>query len=481
MFNFFKKKQPEKPTIQTFTLGAHKTIEDTRAIPYAQVAKPEADAVPSNYLTDISDFPKLYQGPLGTCVAHAFALTKMILDKVETGKVAVYSRRFIYSLARKFGAYDNTSDIGQGLWPDDAAKVLTAVGTVVENGLDDSSLPHTSYIDLLVTDEMRKEANKYRAGGYARVQVNVEEIRKAVRQTKAVPIMIPIDWFKIDVDGTVHAPEDIYGYHEVTIIGYEISPRPRFIFENWWPGWGTNGKGFINFDEVPQVIIEAKAFTDIPNDLIERAKNTQYVFLTTLRQGMIGDAVLQMQKRLTGYGVFKGKEDGRFGPFTTQAVKEWQKLKGLDDDGIFGPKSRGVMNSEIAIGKQKSKIDLWCEIIAKIENAKPSLHNPGNIKYFKGFKTSEKAIGKDYRGICIYPDDETGYMVLRDFLVRCASGNSSNYLPTMTMYEFYGGIPGSKKYTGYAPDNDGNNSKKYADDVIRYLQIDPQAPISSLL
>lgn len=51
----------------------------------------------------------------------------------------------------------------------------------------------------------------------------------------------------------------------------------------------------------------------------------------TIRQGSSGDAVKEWQKIL---GV---NPDGKFGPATMAATKTWQKSKGLKDDGVVGP------------------------------------------------------------------------------------------------------------------------------------------------
>lgn len=485
MFNFLKKTPPASDS-KLYPLGAISPIEDNRAILFSQVHTPIA--VPDSYITDTSGFPQFNQGWLGTCVAHAFVFAKMVLDRIETGFVKVYSRRFLYSLARITGFYNNDSDDlqVQGLRADDAAKAICAVGTVMDNGQDDNNLPHSKYVkDYKITKEMRDQANEYRAGGFTRVLINPAEIEQAVFQRKAVPITINIDWEKIDIDGTVHAPEIVYGFHEVTIIGFEKHPSlytKRFIFENWWPGWGTEGRGYINYDEVGAVILEAKTLSDIPNDLVLRAKGTQYIFLTTLRFGMNSDAVKELQKRLQGYGLFEGGVvDGRFGAFTNSALMQWQKLNGLVADGIFGPQGRAIMNTGSVPGKEKSKIDLWCQEIEKIEKAKPELHNPGNIKFFAGAKSSQNAVGKDYRGICIYPNDQVGYMALRDLLVRAASGQSSSYFPEMTLYEFYAGIAPYNKYPGYAPASDRNQPNLYAESVARGMGVSPQIRIKDLL
>lgn len=465
--------------VQKYPLGAFQEEADVRRISYAQVSAPVA--LPLEYITDTSKLPDFNQGMLGTCVAHAFAYAKMLLDFLETGKVIQYSRRFIYSLARKYGNF--TNDDSQGLFPRDAVKVLTVIGADKERGLDDNTLQHSVYVNgLTVTEEMRKDAIAGQIGKYAFPDNTLFGLKQAVFKEKVVPVTILIDWSKIDSDGTVHAPKSIQGSHEVDIIGWQLhNGKERLIFKNWWGVWGTNGKGFINADEVEKVIVDSVVFTDVPNDLIERAKKTQYIFLTDLKVGMTSTAVGQLQKRLIAYGVATFKEPTNFfGPLTFNALVQYQKMKNLKADGVFGLKTREAMNNDSAFTKIKSKIDAWCEAIARLEKANPAYNNPGNIRYVG----QAKATGQSQNGFCIFPDYQTGYMELRNMLVRACTGQSRLYSPDMTLYEFYAGVynaDGTKKYPGYAPKEDRNDPVSYAKFVGSQLGVSVETPIKLLL
>jgi peptidoglycan hydrolase-like protein with peptidoglycan-binding domain len=54
----------------------------------------------------------------------------------------------------------------------------------------------------------------------------------------------------------------------------------------------------------------------------------------TLRRGAQGDAVLALQRLLR-----MPDANGRFGPRTEAAVREFQRRRGMVPDGIVGPKS----------------------------------------------------------------------------------------------------------------------------------------------
>lgn len=62
-------------------------------------------------------------------------------------------------------------------------------------------------------------------------------------------------------------------------------------------------------------------------------------YYPTLKKGAKNDYVLHWQKYLNLSGFFCGEEDGKFGPNTELAVKQYQMSKGLKADGIIGPKT----------------------------------------------------------------------------------------------------------------------------------------------
>jgi len=477
--------EQETPEPKRYPLGAQPTEPDVRTIDFNEVVG--ITTLPTEYKTDLSKFAVFDQDLLGTCVAHAFALVKMVLDFLETGKLTVYSRRFLYVLSRRFLGMVNTDDVNnQGLPPVATAKVITSVGVIAETNLDDNKLKHSKYVNdyPVPTDEIRKQANIARAKGFTNLQVTPFNLKQAIFNTKIVPCTIIIDWDKFDTDGTLHAPVYFDGRHEVVFFGWEIkNGRERFIYRNsWGKHWGTNGNGYVYADELSKVVIEGLPITDIPNDLLERAKGYQYIFLTDLKKGSTGDAVIQLQKRLIEYGLLDIKNPTpNFGDMTKAALMQYQTLKGLKVDGIFGKGSRTSMNEDVASGKTISKIDLWIKAITKMEGAKPENHNPGNIRYI-GQTT---ATGKTANGFCIFPDDATGYMELRKLLVRAATGQSSNYKADMTLSEFYAGIKLPNRYNkeifGYAPESDGNQPNHYASYVAGVVGVSANTLIKDLL
>ena len=64
--------------------------------------------------------------------------------------------------------------------------------------------------------------------------------------------------------------------------------------------------------------------------------------MVTYRKGSRGEVVLQIQKALAGAGL-KVIQDGIYGVITEEAVKEFQRRKGITVDGIVGPKTLALL------------------------------------------------------------------------------------------------------------------------------------------
>jgi peptidoglycan hydrolase-like protein with peptidoglycan-binding domain len=67
-------------------------------------------------------------------------------------------------------------------------------------------------------------------------------------------------------------------------------------------------------------------------DMLESQQTKQSSKTGTVKQM----SIKQMQMALKSAGFYKGSVDGRMGPQTKQAIKEFQKANGLKADGIIG-------------------------------------------------------------------------------------------------------------------------------------------------
>jgi len=64
----------------------------------------------------------------------------------------------------------------------------------------------------------------------------------------------------------------------------------------------------------------------------------------TLSAPMTGDDVMALQTRLAEMGYNTGRPDGIFGPLTDLSVRDFQRHRGLSEDGVFGPETYRELN-----------------------------------------------------------------------------------------------------------------------------------------
>lgn len=231
----------------------------------------------------------------------------------------------------------------------------------------------------------------------------------------------------------------------------------------------------------------------MPNTLIDYAKNKPYIFTRTLKFGMSGEDVMQLQKRLyqengpDGLPCYQYKKNGEmyfstyFGLNLQHAVERYQTARGIvysgtpstTGYGAMGPITMKTLNAGSIKPVEETKIDIWADAIQEYEGWTPGSrsyrnNNPGNLRYV-GQPT---AIGHDSANFCIFKTYADGRAALELMLTNACTGKSKVYRPTMTLLEFY---------HVYAPAADSNNPDKYAAFVASKLGVSLADQISSLV
>lgn len=100
-----------------------------------------------------------------------------------------------------------------------------------------------------------------------------------------------------------------------------------------------------------------------------------------LRKGASGAEVVKLQEGLQGLGFNPGKIDGVFGPATAQAVKAFQKSRGLEADAVVGPITLGALESELAARVPWTISRVTVEMVAKMFPFTPLNHIRENLPY----------------------------------------------------------------------------------------------------
>jgi len=124
------------------------------------------------------------------------------------------------------------------------------------------------------------------------------------------------------------------------------------------------------------------------------------------------------------------------------------------------------------------KIELWADAIKQHEgwykgSRSYRNNNEGNFKYNpSGYRSIYGAVGRDADGFAIFPTYALGRLYLINFLTAAASGKSRVYRPDMSLYEFF---------STYAPSQDHNDPKHYAEVVAERMGVEPSVIIKTLL
>jgi peptidoglycan hydrolase-like protein with peptidoglycan-binding domain len=71
--------------------------------------------------------------------------------------------------------------------------------------------------------------------------------------------------------------------------------------------------------------------------------------LPVLKKGAKGDAVKWLQNALKVRSYAVGQVDGVFGPATEEAVRQFQRAFGLEEDGIAGPNTWEALNVYVVV------------------------------------------------------------------------------------------------------------------------------------
>ena len=91
---------------------------------------------------------------------------------------------------------------------------------------------------------------------------------------------------------------------------------------------------------------DVREFIDALNNIIQTVKKDNLSVFYKI--GSKGAEIEKIQQRLNALGLYKGLIDGEFGRWTLDAVKEFQKIKELEIDGIVGPVTwKALLEGEI--------------------------------------------------------------------------------------------------------------------------------------
>ena len=132
-----------------------------------------------------------------------------------------------------------------------------------------------------------------------------------------------------------------YGYHAMSVIGW----RGDYAYcpQSWGTGFGLKGFCYVPFTDILALgDVWAIEFAGAKK---QDDKQESSIIQRTLKKGMKGEDVKKLQNALLdlGYDLGKYGADGDFGTATYNAVRQFQKTKGLTADGIAGKATLGAL------------------------------------------------------------------------------------------------------------------------------------------
>lgn len=201
--------------------------------------------------------------------------------------------------------------------------------------------------------ENEEEYEKYRIGGYIKVDNNLEAIKRAMYEFGCVLIGVRGSnpgWRNYFVRPPYN--NEVQWGHAIVGIGYN---KDGIVFQNsWGKQFGDNGYGLLRKDYEPYIMECWAVIIDLPNnwkELIAKDEKPKYRFNNNLYYGLVNDEVSKLQDCLKYLGCMSKEVEssGYFGTITKEASKIFQTRYNIYPvSGFVGPLTRKKLNELFA-------------------------------------------------------------------------------------------------------------------------------------
>jgi len=281
---------------------------------------------------DVYKFPVRNQNGSGSCVMQTCNLMCGIENFLEEGKFIEFSADL----------YNFRSNPTPGMIGVEALGLLKEKGLTLEVLIPSMNMGEAQMATLKRSVSDNEIAKIFTIKDYYQIPFNVDAIATIMEMNKKdgakKPLMVWFQFPRIEWDSKPNLTSSTSDLvrHSVTARDYGIVDGKKGIFiqDSWGLHSSTlNGLRFISEDYLKARMIFCAYVNDKDNDWQDG-----FTFTRTLRIGMKGEDVVQLQKIL---GI---TQDGYFGNQTKIAVKLFQARNGLLMDGIVGKLTIAKLN-----------------------------------------------------------------------------------------------------------------------------------------
>lgn len=302
-------------------------------------------------------FPVRDQGHQSSCVANSAAKALGVEESNETGDFVVFSHKPIY--------HDRPGYPAEGMASIDALDYGSKKGTTTEVKVHSQAPLEEADMNSAYSydDEDRAIADRYRAGGYVSLPLDIDAIAAAI-ETRRVSVSIHIfgtyaEWNKDapTVDDPSLTWDAAAVRHCVSAIDYTLyNGKKHLVIEDSWGKFeGMKGQRLVSEDFLKLRLRYAGHLLPRPDAATPTPAVPKPSLPRDLAWGSSGDDVRAWQAYLQAKGFFpaSAQPTGLWAAITAQATLKWQVSHGLNDfvgapiNAVrFGPKSRAALAAE---------------------------------------------------------------------------------------------------------------------------------------
>lgn len=286
--------------------------------------------------TEWRRFPTRNQDGSNTCVPQSCAKILGVENANEEGQFIIFSSTDLYNR--------RSNKPGKGMAGPEALDILSKVGLPLEDQLPSQNMNDAAIEKpYSITDPMKSIMDKYRAGGYVQVKMDIDAIADVVlNQKKAVMIFIFAEWNEwTDYPQILNSSLKLNGApirHAITVVDAFLHKGVKsLLIEDSWGKFGElDGQRVLSKEFFEARCYFAGYVLDLSNkrDVQKPQPNKPWFkFTRVLTFGSRGPDVVALQNILKFEELFPQnvQSTGLLAQITAKSIKAWQLKHGIMD------------------------------------------------------------------------------------------------------------------------------------------------------